>query len=106
MYGNGLNLDVVAGQAATATIKGIVGDMRGVIGRIKASAAGGLSDWNGVAAKSFDTTHTDWHTTAVRLEQALNVIESKLTTSFAGYDDSDAAAGKQIVSSAGGGLNL
>ncbi|GAA4753336.1 WXG100 family type VII secretion target [Gordonia alkaliphila] len=104
MYGNGLNLDVVAGQAATSTIKGIVGDMRGVIGRIKASAASGLGDWNGAAAKSFDTTHTDWHTTAVRLEQALNAIESKLTTGFLGYDDSDADAGKQIVGSAG--LNL
>lgn len=106
MSTQGLNLDVAGGQAATTAIKGIVGDMRGVIGRIKASAAGGLSDWNGVAAKTFDGTHTDWHATATRLEQALNAIENKLTTGFHGYDDQDAAAGKQIVGAAGGALNL
>lgn len=104
--GSGLNLDVGAGQAAATSIKGIVGDMRGVIGRIKASAAGGLGDWNGKAAKSFDTTHTDWHTTAVRLEQALDDIETKLTTGFRGYDDQDSDAATTIVSSTGGGLTL
>lgn len=103
---HGLNLDVAGGQAAAAGIKGIVGDMRSVIGRIKASAAGGLSDWNGVAAKTFDGTHTDWNATAMRLEQALNVIENKLTTGFHGYDDQDTAASKQIIGAAGGGLNL
>ena len=87
-----LNLDLLGGQASAAAVKGIVGDMREVIGRIKASSAAGMSDWIGTAAKSFDASHTDWHTTAIRLEQALDVIESKLTTSFRGYDDVDAAA--------------
>lgn len=103
---HGLNLDVTAGQAASASIKGIVGDMRGVIGRIKSAAAGGLGDWNGSAARVFDTTHTDWHSTAIRLEQALDSIENRLTTGFRGYDDQDAGAASVITSSAGGGLNL
>ncbi|AVM01471.1 WXG100 family type VII secretion target [Gordonia iterans] len=102
MSGGGLNLDVAAGQAATSSIKGIVGDMRAVIGKIKASAASGLTDWQGNAAKSFDGTHTDWHATAVRLEQALNVIEGKLTSGFRGYDDADGTAATVIVNSAGG----
>ncbi|MFT3661368.1 MAG: WXG100 family type VII secretion target [Gordonia sp. (in: high G+C Gram-positive bacteria)] len=99
---NGLKLDVAAGQAATSNIKGIVGDMRAVIGKIKGSAATGLTDWSGTAAKSFDGSHTDWHVTAMRLEQALNEIESKLTTGFRGYDDSDGSAASAIVNSAGG----
>ncbi|MFT3717038.1 MAG: WXG100 family type VII secretion target [Gordonia sp. (in: high G+C Gram-positive bacteria)] len=103
---HGLNLDVPGGQAAASSIKGIVGDMRGIIGRIKASAAGGLSDWGGTAARTFDHTHTDWHATATRLEQALDDIEAKLTTGFRGYDDQDAAAGSAITQAAAGSLTL
>lgn len=103
---SGVNLDVGAGQAAAGSIKGIVGDMRNVIGRIKASASSGLGDWNGRAARSFDHTHTDWHATAVRLELALDDIESKLSAGFRGYDDQDAEASSAITSGAGGGLAL
>ncbi len=104
MDGSRMNLDVTGGQAAAAGIKGIVGDMRGVIGRIKASAANGMGDWNGTASTTFGNTHTDWHGTAVRLEQALDEIESKLTSGFHGYADADAEAGRAIA--AGGGLTF
>ncbi|MEZ5210082.1 WXG100 family type VII secretion target [Gordonia sp. PP30] len=103
---HGLNLDLGAGQAAASSIKAIVGDMRGVIGRIKTSAASGMGDWVGKAASSFDATHTDWHATAVNLEHALDDIERKLTTGFLGYEDQDTDAGNTIVSAAAGGLNL
>ena len=104
---NGVNLDVDGGQASASSIRGIVGDMRGVIGRIKSSATGGLAGWGGVAARSFDNTHADWHATAVRLEQALDEIENKLSVGFRGYDDEDVAAGTGIVNAAaGGGLTL
>lgn len=107
MSGHGVNLDVTAGQAAASNIKGIIAEMRGVIGRIKSASIGGLGDWNGSAARTFNTTSTDWHGTAVQLEQALGAIENRLSVGFAGYDNSDAEAGQAIVSgAAGGGLNL
>jgi len=96
-----LNLDVAAGQASAASIKGVVADMREVIGRIKTSSVQGLSAWTGAAASSFDATHTDWHAVAVRLEQALGDIENKLTVGFRGYDDEDAVAAATITGSAG-----
>lgn len=106
MDGSRMNLDVPGGQAAASGIKGIVGDMREVIGRIKGSAANGLAGWNGTASGTFDTSHADWHGTATRLEQALDEIESKLTTGFNGYSDADTDAGRAIGAGAGGGLTL
>ena len=106
MSGHALNLDMAAGQAATSSIKGIVADMRGVINRIKSSSASGLGDWNGSAARNFDTTSTDWHATAVQLEQALGAIENRLSTGFAGYDNQDSEAAQAIVNGASGGLTM
>ncbi|MFT4088388.1 MAG: WXG100 family type VII secretion target [Gordonia sp. (in: high G+C Gram-positive bacteria)] len=106
----GTHVDVVVGESATAVIKGLVGEMRTVIGRIKNSSAGGLTDWSGTASRSFDNSHTDWHGKAVALEHALDDIESKLTHSFRGYDDVDAEVAAAIVNGAGagnsGGLDL
>lgn len=103
MDGSRMNLDVTGGQAAAAGIKGIVSDMRGVIGRIKTSAANGMADWNGTASTTFGNTHTEWHGTALRLEEALDEIENKLTKGFHGYADADADAARGI---AAGGLTL
>lgn len=100
----GLNLDLMAGQASVQAVKGIVAEMHAVIRNIEASAQTGLEGWRGQASNSFGATHTDWHGTAVGLRGALEEIETKLTTSFRGYDDDDAVAAGSIAGA--GGLNL
>ncbi|WP_132992015.1 WXG100 family type VII secretion target [Gordonia zhaorongruii] len=97
----GLNVDVGASQASASSIKGIVGEMQGIISRIQSSAANGRAGWNGQASNAFDGSHTDWHGTATRLHNALDEIETKLTTGFQGYDSEDAAAASQVVNSGG-----
>lgn len=100
----GLNLDLMAGQASVQAVRGIVAEMHAVIRNIENSAQAGLESWRGQASSSFGVTHTDWNATAVSLRGALEDIETKLTTSFRGYDDDDLAAASVI--SGGGGLNL
>ena len=106
MATTGLNVDVGASQASAASIKGVVGEMQAIIGRIKASAASGRSDWVGKASNAFDGSHTDWHATATRLQNALDEIETKLTTGFRGYDDDDTTVASQISGAAGGTLSV
>lgn len=103
---HGLNLDVAAGQSSAASIKGIVGEMQGIISTIRGAANSGLSDWQGSASRSFDNVHTDWNATATALQTALDDIEAKLTTGFRGYDDDDAAVATDIVRSGGSSLNV
>ncbi|MBB4137645.1 WXG100 family type VII secretion target [Gordonia humi] len=102
----GLNVDLGASQASTASIKGIVSEMQGIIGRIQSAAANGSSTWDGKASTTFDGTHTDWHQTATRLQHALDEIEAKLTTGFRGYDDEDATAAAMVGGSGQGTLAL
>ncbi|MGB3301868.1 WXG100 family type VII secretion target [Gordonia sp. (in: high G+C Gram-positive bacteria)] len=92
----GLNLDLVASQASAASIKGIVDEMQRVVAAIAKSAASGKSGWDGRASNAFEATHTDWHGIAVKLQTALDDIESKLTAGFRGYDDEDATVAGQF----------
>ena len=85
----GVKLDVAAGQASAASIKGVVDEMQRVIAQIQKSAISGRSGWDGRASTAFETTHTDWHGVAVKLQTALDEIEVKLTSGFRGYDDED-----------------
>lgn len=93
---NGLKLDVVAGQASAASIKGIVDEMQRIVTQIQKSAINGKSGWDGKASTAFETTHTDWHGIAVKLQAALDDIETKLTSGFRGYDDDDATVAGQL----------
>lgn len=102
----GLNVDLGASQASTASIKGIVSEMQGIIGRIQSAAGTGQSTWDGKASNAFGTSHTDWHGTATRLQNALDEIEAKLTTGFRGYDDEDATAATMVGGSGTGTLAL
>ncbi|MCF8609891.1 WXG100 family type VII secretion target [Gordonia sp. HY285] len=102
----GLNVDLGASQASTASIKGIVGEMQGIISRIQSAAGTGQSTWDGKASNAFGGSHADWHGTATRLQHALDEIEAKLTTGFRGYDDEDATAATMVGGSGNGTLAL
>ncbi|GEE04006.1 hypothetical protein nbrc107696_44520 [Gordonia spumicola] len=95
----GLNVDVGASQASASSIRGLVAEMQSVISRIQSSASSGVTTWSGKASTSFEGSHTDWHGTATRLQQALDDIEAKLTTGFRGYDDEDASAAAAVSGS-------
>ncbi|EGD55191.1 WXG100 family type VII secretion target [Gordonia neofelifaecis] len=97
----GLKLDVAAGQASAASIRGVVDEMQRIIGQIQKSAVSGKSGWDGKASSAFETTHTDWHSIATKLQGALDDIESKLTTGFRGYDDEDATVAGQLTGQSG-----
>ncbi|MGB3698074.1 MAG: WXG100 family type VII secretion target [Gordonia sp. (in: high G+C Gram-positive bacteria)] len=98
----GLRLDIAAGQASAASIKGVVDDMQRTIGQIQKSAVSGRSGWDGRASTAFESTHTDWHAIAVKLQAALNDIETRLTTGFRGYDDEDATVAGTFTGMQGG----
>ncbi|MBM7369358.1 WXG100 family type VII secretion target [Gordonia hydrophobica] len=85
----GVRVDVAAGQASAASIKGVVDEMQRIITQIQKSAVSGKSGWDGKASTAFESSHTDWHAVAVRLQTALDEIEAKLTAGFRGYDDED-----------------
>ncbi|MAU84385.1 WXG100 family type VII secretion target [Gordonia sp. Z-3] len=99
--GSGLNLDVVAAQASSQSIAGIVEQMRGILRQIESSAQSGMATWGGTAAKSYNTTQTDWSGTAQKLQAALDEIEGKLTTGFKGYAEHDEDIAQAITSSVG-----
>lgn len=92
-----LKLDVAAGQASAASIKGVVDEMQRIVGQIQKSAVNGKSGWAGKASTAFETTHTDWHGVATKLQGALDEIESKLTAGFRGYDDEDVTVAGQLT---------
>ncbi|MDL9944995.1 WXG100 family type VII secretion target [Gordonia sp. ABSL11-1] len=104
--GNGLNLDVVAAQASSQSISGIVDTMRGILRQVQGSADSGMATWGGSAAKSYNTTQTDWSATAAKLQAALDEIEGKLTTGFKGYAEHDDDLAQSISASTGGHLTL
>lgn len=93
----GLKLDVGAGQASAASIKGVVDEMGRILAQIQKSAASGKSGWAGKASSAFESTHTDWQAIAVKLQTALDEIEAKLTTGFRGYDDEDVTVAGQLT---------
>jgi WXG100 family type VII secretion target len=103
---SGLNVDVGASQASASSIKGIVAEMQGIISRIQSSAVNGVGTWSGRASTSFEGSHTDWHGTATRLQQALDEIETKLTSGFRGYDDQDASAAAFVGGSTGSTISI
>lgn len=97
-----LKLDVTSGQASAASIKGVVDEMQRVIGQIQKSAVSGRTGWDGRASNAFDATHTDWHAVALKLQTALDEIETKLTTGFRGYDEEDTTVASQLTNLQGG----
>lgn len=84
-----VRVDVAAGQASATSIKRIVEEMQQIISQIQKSAISGKSGWDGKASTAFETSHTDWHAIAVKLQGALDEIEAKLTAGFRGYEDED-----------------
>ncbi|GAB93430.1 WXG100 family type VII secretion target [Gordonia rhizosphera] len=102
----GLNLDVAAAQASSASISGIVGQMHGILRQIQNSALNGLATWSGQASKTFDSTQGDWSATAAKLQAALNDIEAKLATGFKGYDHDDGGNATMLAATAGPTLDI
>ncbi|AZG48441.1 WXG100 family type VII secretion target [Gordonia insulae] len=103
---SGLNLDVVAAQASSQSISGIVETMRGILRQVQSSADSGMGSWGGSAAKSYNSTQTDWSATAAKLQAALDEIEGKLTTGFKGYAEHDEDLAQTIAASTGGHLTI
>ena len=103
-HGNALNFDLAVGQASTATMADLVGQMKAILGAIAGSASDGQAIWKGVASRAFSSTHNEWQDIATRLNAALNEMENNLSVSFKGYGNSDVeVAGVFHQSAAGGG---
>lgn len=104
MSGGGVNVDTAAGLATTQKVSGIVDEMQQCIKRIAGAADTGLASWDGNASRAFDNVHTDWNSSAIKLQAALDDIKNKLNTGFRGYEDHDHTAAAGIPSN--GTLNL
>ncbi|MGV9672649.1 MULTISPECIES: WXG100 family type VII secretion target [unclassified Gordonia (in: high G+C Gram-positive bacteria)] len=87
-----VDLDVASGMSTAQSVSQIVDEMQGIIRQIAGTASTGMASWNGRASTAFDSTHSDWNSSATALNQALDDIRTQLTAGFTGYEDHDGAA--------------
>ncbi|MGV9827061.1 MULTISPECIES: WXG100 family type VII secretion target [unclassified Gordonia (in: high G+C Gram-positive bacteria)] len=90
--GGAVDIDVSSALGTAQSVSGLVDEMQETINRIGRASANGVADWGGKASSAFDTTHTDWNSSAMTLNSALNDIRTQLTSGFTGYEDHDGQA--------------
>lgn len=88
--GGAVKVDIESAMATTKSVAGVVADMQETIGRIARASSNGAASWQGKASAAFTDTHADWNSSALALHNALDDIRNKLSSGFAGYEDSDA----------------